>query len=102
MVQEHAADHAAQWAAISSIAGKVGCTAETSRKWVRQAEPDAGDDPGLTGDARARLRALERENRERRRGEPLSAIGPRTMASEILRKARAFFAQAALDRPARK
>ena len=86
MVQEHAEDHASQWAAISSIAGKIGCTPETLRTWVRKAERDAGTRPGLTSDERARLKALERENRELRQGEPLSAIGPRTMASEILRK----------------
>ena len=90
MVLEHQADHPSQWAAISSIAGKSGCTAETLRKWVRQAERDAGARPGLTSDERARLKALERENRELRQ------------ANEILRKASAFFAQAELDRPSRK
>ena len=90
MVLEHQSDHPSQWAAISSIAGKFGCTAETLRKWVRQAERDAGEKPGLTSDERARLKALERENRELRQ------------ANEILRKASAFFAQAELDRPSRK
>ena len=90
MVLEHQADHPSQWGAISSIAGKFGCTAETLRKWVRQAERDAGERSGLTGDERARLKALERENRELRQ------------ANEILRKASAYFAQAELDRPSRK
>ena len=78
--------HDSQWAAIESIAGKIGCTAETLRKWVRQRERDDGKRAGLTTDERQRLRELERENRELRR------------ANEILRKASAFFAQAELDR----
>jgi transposase len=78
--------HDSQWAAIHSIAGKIGCTAETLRTWVRQTERDAGTRPGLTTDERARLRELEREVRELRR------------ANEILRKASAYFAQAELDR----
>ncbi len=78
--------HDSQWAAIVSIAGKMGCTAETLRKWVRQRERDDGKRGGLTTDERLRLRELERENRELRR------------ANEILRKASAFFAQAELDR----
>ena len=78
--------HDSQWAAIESIAGKIGCTAETLRKWVRQRERDDGRRAGLTTDERLRLRELERENRELRR------------ANEILRKASAFFAQAELDR----
>jgi transposase len=86
MVQEHEGEHGSQWAAISSIAGKIGCTAETLRLWVRQAERDQGKRDGLTGDERQRLRALERENRELRQ------------ANEILRKASAYFAQAELDR----
>ena len=69
-----------------SIAAKIGCTAETLRKWVRRAEIDSGRRDGLTSDERARLKELERENRELRR------------ANEILRKASAFFAQAELDR----
>jgi transposase len=75
-----------QWAAISSIAGKMGCTAETLRKWVRQTERDAGKRPGLTTGERDRLKDLERENRELKR------------ANDILRKASAYFAQAELDR----
>ena len=78
--------HDSQWAAIESIAGKIGCTAETLRKWVRQRERDDGKRAGLTTDERLRLRDLERENRELRR------------ANEILRKASAYFAQAELDR----
>ena len=78
--------HESQWAAIQSIAGKIGCTAETLRTWVRQTERDAGTRPGLTTDERTRLRELEREVRELRR------------ANEILRKASAYFAQAELDR----
>jgi transposase-like protein len=86
MVLEHGGDHASQWAAIGSIAAKIGCTAETLRKWVRQAERDAGQRPGATTDERERIKALERENRELRQ------------ANEILRKASAYFAMAELDR----
>ena len=86
MVFEHAPDHDSQWAAIQSIAGKLGCTTESLRRWVRQAERDQGKRAGLTTDERDRLKALERENQELRR------------ANEILRKASAFFAQAELDR----
>ena len=86
MVFEHAGDHDSQWAAIQSIAGKLGCTTESLRRWVRQAERDVGKRAGLTTDERDRLKALERENQELRR------------ANEILRKASAFFAQAELDR----
>jgi transposase len=86
MVFEHEAEHTSQWAAIESIAGKIGCKAETLRKWVRQAERDTGKRPGLTTSERERLKDLEREVRELRR------------ANEILRKASAYFAQAELDR----
>ena len=86
MVLEHQGEYGSQWAAIGSIAGKLGCTAETLRNWVRQAERDAGGRPGLTTDERQRLKELERENHELRR------------VNEILRKASAFFAQAELDR----
>ena len=89
MVGEHESDHGSQWSAICSIAEKIGCTAETLRKWVRQVERDAGSRPGLTSDEQARLKGLERENRELRR------------ANEILRKASAYFAQAELDRRAK-
>ena len=86
MVVEHEREYESQWAAIRSIAEKIGCTAETLRRWVRQAERDAGRRPGLTTEERQRVRELERENRELRR------------ANEILRKASAYFAQAELDR----
>ena len=86
MVFEHQSEHASQWAAIKSIAEKIGCTVEALRGWVRQAERDHGRRAGLTSDERSRLKALERENQELRR------------ANEILRKASAFFAQAELDR----
>ena len=86
LVFEHRAAHESEWAAISAIAEKLGCTAETLRKWVRQAERDAGGRPGLTTTDRDRLKDLERENRELKR------------ANEILRKASAYFAQAELDR----
>ena len=86
MVFEHEHEHASQWAAIQSIADKIGCTSETLRKWVRERERDEGRRPGPTTDERARIKDLERENRELRR------------ANEILRKASAYFAQAELDR----
>ena len=86
MVLEHQGEYDSQWAAIGSIAAKIGCTSETLRKWVRQAERDTGRRPGLTTEERQRLKELERENRELRR------------ANEILRKASAYFAQAELDR----
>ena len=86
LVHEQAVAHPSQWAAIQSIAGKMGCTGETLRKWVRQAERDGGQRGGLTTDERQRLRELEREVRELKR------------ANEILRKASAYFAQAELDR----
>ena len=89
MVVDHVAEHASQWATIRSVAEKLGCTAETLRVWVRQAERDRGARPGLTTDERHRLKALERENFELRR------------ANEILKKAAAFFAQAELDRRAK-
>jgi transposase len=86
MVLEHQEEHDSQWAAIVSIAEKIGCSAETLRHWVRQAERDQGRRPGLTTDERQRLKQLERENVELRR------------ANEILKKASAYFAQAELDR----
>jgi transposase len=89
LVFEQQESHESQWAAITSIAGKLGCTPETLRKWVRQSERDAGKRPGLTSSERERLKDLERENRELKR------------ANEILRKASAFFAQAELDRRAK-
>ena len=86
MVREQAREHVSEWAAMRSVAAKVGCTAETLRQWVRQAERDRVERGGLTSEERARLKALERENRELRQ------------ANEILRKASAYFAAAELDR----
>ena len=89
LVLEGGGDHPTQWAAINSVAGKIGCTTETLRKWVRQAERDGGGRPALTSAERERIKALEREVRELRQ------------ANEILRKASAYFAQAELDRRSR-
>jgi transposase-like protein len=89
LVFEHQGEYPSQWAALESIAPKIGCTAETLRKWVRQAERNQGMCEGLTASDRERLKALERENRELKR------------ANEILRKASAFLAQAELDRKAK-
>ncbi len=86
LVFDHQSEHDSQWAALNSIASKIGCTAETLRKWVRRAEIDQGKREGLTSSDRERLKELERDNRELKR------------ANEILRKAAAFFAQAELDR----
>jgi transposase len=86
LVLEQQGTHDSQWAAIGSIAEKMGCSSETLRKWLRQAERDSGGRPGLTTSDRDRLKELERENRELKR------------ANEILRKASAYFAQAELDR----
>ena len=90
MVLEQRKEHSSQWAAIQSISSKIGCTSETLRRWTQQAERDQGDRSGMTTDEKARLKELERENRELKR------------ANEILRKASAFFAQAELDRPLKK
>jgi transposase len=89
LVREQEAEHGSQWAAIRSIAEKVGCNAETLRLWLRRSERDRGERADLSTDERERLKALERENRELRR------------ANEILRKASAYFAQAELDRRSR-
>jgi transposase-like protein len=70
MVTEHGGVHASQWAAVCSIAAKIGCSGETRRGWVRQAERDPGQRDGMTSEARKRLKALERENRELRQVEP--------------------------------
>lgn len=86
MVIEHGPEHGSEWEAMRSIAGKIGCTAETLRSWVRRFEIDSGQRSGVTSAEQARLKELERENRELRR------------ANEILRKASAYFAQAELDR----
>jgi transposase len=87
MLREHQGDYESEWAAICSIDMKIGCTAETLRRWVRQAEKDRGEREGATTAERERIRELEREVRELRQ------------ANEILRKASAYFAQAELDRP---
>ena len=86
LVFDHEEHHDSQWATIRSVAGKIGCSAETLRHWVRQVERDTGRRPGVTTDEQARLKAQEREIRELRR------------ANDILRKASAYFAQAELDR----
>ena len=86
MVQEQAGAHPSQWAAICSIAEKVGCHQETLRNWVRERERDTGQRAGPTMAEVTRLKELERENRELRR------------ANEILKKASAYFALAELDR----
>jgi len=86
LVLEAEAQHESQWAAISSIAPKIGCTTETLRRWVRETERNSGKRAGLKTDERERLKELEREVRELRR------------ANEILRKASAYFAAAELDR----
>jgi len=81
LVREHRREHPSEWAAITSIAGKLGATPETVRHWVRRAEVDDGRRPGVTTEERERIRQLERENRELRR------------ANEILKAASAFFAR---------
>ena len=86
LVREHLQEYPSRWAAIRSIAEKVGCSSEALRSWLNRAETDAGRRPGLTTDELQRVKTLERENRELRR------------ANEILRKASAYFAQAELDR----
>jgi transposase len=86
LVFESIGDHGSEWAAISSVAGKIGCTVETLRRWVRQAQRDSGTRVGLTTSERDQLKRLEREVRELKR------------ANEILRLASAYFAQAELDR----
>ena len=86
MVLDHEGDHASRWAAVVSIAGKIGCTPQTLNDWVKKVDVDSGRKPGLTTDMTAKMKALERENRELRQ------------ANEILRKASAYFAQAELDR----
>lgn len=88
LTSEH--DHTSRWAAIKSVAAKIGCTPETLRSWIARMEVDSGAKPGISSDEAARIKALERENRELRR------------ANEILRLASAFFAQAELDRKPRK
>ena len=86
MVQEHRGEYPSLWAAIESIAPKIGCVPQTLPEWVKREEVDAGQRDGLTTSERERLKQLERENKELRR------------ANDILKAASAFFAQAELDR----
>ena len=86
MVLEHEGQHPSRWAAVESVAGKIGCAAQSLQRWIAQAERDTGKRPGLSSSERERLKALEQENRELKR------------ANEILRTASAYFAQAELDR----
>ena len=86
LVRETSQSHDSEWAAITSVAEKIGCTSETLRRWMRQAQRDAGTRPGPTTEDKARIKELEREVHELRR------------TNEILRKTSAFFAQAELDR----
>ncbi len=87
LVFEHEREYSSQWSAIKSIAGRLGCSAETLRKWVRRTETDAGRREGLTTENRERIKSLEQEVRALRR------------ANEILKTALAFFAQARSDQP---
>ena len=89
LVYEHTKDHSSPWAAISSIAATIGCSAQTLLRWIKRRETNAGERPGEPSAEHARVHALEREVKERRR------------ANEILRKASAYVAQAELDRPGR-
>ena len=87
LVLDHQGEYSSRWAAVSSIAAKIGYTAQTLNEWVKKAEVDDGSRPGLSSEVAEKMKALERENRELRQ------------ANEILRKASAYFAMAELDRP---
>lgn len=89
MVLDHEKDHPSRWAAVVSIAAKIGCAGQTLHEWVKKAEVDSGTRAGVPTEVADRMKALERENRELRQ------------ANEILRKASAYFAMAELDRRAR-
>ena len=86
MVLDHVGEHPSRWAAVTSIASKIGCTPQTLHDWVKKVEIDSGQRAGVPTEMAAKLKALERENRELRQ------------ANEILRKASAYFAMAELDR----
>ena len=86
LVYEQEKEHKSQWAAITAIASKIGCSAQTLSSWIKRREVDTGQRSGITTEEQARVKALDRENKELRR------------ANEILRKAAAYFAQAELDR----
>ena len=90
MVLDHTREHPSRWAAVVSISEKIGCSAQTLNEWVKKAAIDGGKRAGVPTEAAEKLKALERENRELRQ------------ASEILRKASVYFAQAELDRPFRR
>ena len=87
---EHRDEYRSEAAALITIAGKLGCSPDNLRVWAREVQRDGGEQPGQTSVEKARIKELERENRELRQ------------ASEILRKVSAYFAQADLDRPFRK
>lgn len=87
MVLDHEAEHPSRWAAMMSIAAKIGCSTNTLHEWMKKSEVDSGKRTGLPSDVAEKMKALERENRELRQ------------ANEILRKASAYFAMAELDRP---
>jgi len=90
LVLEGEKEHVSRWAAMVSVAEKIGCSAHTLNEWVKKADVESGQRAGMPSEMAAKLKALERENRELRQ------------ANEILRKASAYFAQAELDRPFRK
>src|SRR5918995_3819173 len=86
LVLDHEGEHSSRWAAVTSIAAKIGCTAQTLHEWVKKADRDSGRTPGMPTDVAEKLKGLEREKRGLRQ------------ANEILRKASAYFAMAELDR----